>query len=129
VTFNIGSQQAGIVNNVAGDQTITGGQTTGAVDIRRARDQVLELRRQVELAGLPEPVRSSAVDELDGMEGDLAKPEPDVHSLARRLQRITELVLSAGALASAGTALGTPLLALSGLLGVLGEPIRRLLKG
>jgi hypothetical protein len=69
MTFNISSQQGGIVNNVGRDQHITGGQhgtyaPTG-VDIATT---LAELRVALDGAGLPDDVRRSAAEQVDEVE-------------------------------------------------------------
>ncbi len=54
MTFNIGNQSGGVINNVAGDQHITGGQHGTLVSTEDARRAVGELRRAVTAAGLGE---------------------------------------------------------------------------
>ncbi|MFD0350044.1 hypothetical protein ACFQ0M_36510 [Kitasatospora aburaviensis] len=54
MVFNIGNQQGGVVNNVAGDQTVHGGQSGHlTADGQDVRGLVGELRTAVEQAQLP----------------------------------------------------------------------------
>jgi hypothetical protein len=133
MVFNIGSQSGGVFNNVAGDQTVYGGQwaVAGSVSLDDARAAARELRGLLDRhARALAPQDASAVRRhLDAADRELARSEPDRPRVAERLRRLTEVVVSAGALAAAGTAFGAPLMALAGWLGPLGDPIRRLLGG
>ncbi|MFE7558448.1 hypothetical protein [Kitasatospora sp. NPDC057500] len=124
MVFNIGSQQGGVVNNVAGNQTVHGGQTGRlTADGRDVRELVGDLRTAVEQAPLPPAVAPEVRSELDAVETEVARPEPDREAVAGRLTRVTRMLSSAGALVTAGTALIGPLSALAGWLGTLGRPI------
>lgn len=47
MTFTIGNQTAGVINNVAGDQRVTGGQHGTVAGLESARQAAEELRRAV----------------------------------------------------------------------------------
>ncbi|OKI13259.1 hypothetical protein [Streptomyces sp. CB03911] len=130
MVFNIGNQQGGVVNNVAGNQSIHGGQsavfTTGGQEVG---DLVRRLRESIERTALPPAIEPEVRAELDSLEEEVAGPEPDREAVAGRLGRITRLLSSAGALVTAGTALIGPLGALAGWLGALGQPILRAIGG
>ena len=126
--FNIGSQQAGNISNVAGDQHVSGGQhgvLHGAPPLRE-----LEQARRV-LAGLSLPpaeraAASAALDEVEqALEGDTPQPE----RAASALQRAAVLLRDVGAVAAAGASLTQPLAAIARWLGGLGAPVLRLLQG
>ncbi|MFI0508466.1 hypothetical protein ACH3Y9_04535 [Streptomyces sp. WSLK1-5] len=130
MAFNIGNQQGGVVNNVAGNQTVHGGQsaefTAGGQEVRGL---VRDLRASIEQTPLPPAIEPEIRAELDSLDHEVARPEPDREAVAGRLGRITRLLSSAGALATAGTALIGPLGALAGWLGALGQPILRAIAG
>ena len=69
MTFNIPSQQGGVINNVGGDQRITGGQhgtyAPSGVDVGSA---VAQLRAAVAAAGLPTDVAQQAAAQVDELE-------------------------------------------------------------
>jgi hypothetical protein len=127
MTFNIGSQQAGQINNVQGDQHIAGGQHavfgTDAVARQAARD----LRRALAEATIDRRNAAGARRELDEIDAGLGAARPDRHRVAGALERLTRLLSSAGALVTAGAALVEPLRALAGWLGGLGAPVLQLL--
>jgi hypothetical protein len=125
MVFNIGSQKDGVFNNVAGNQNVGNQRAVTVATLDDARTAAHTLRALLQTAhpSVAETVR----DDLDAADGELARPEPDRSRVADRLRRITEVVVSGGALAAAGVALGSPLITLAGWLGPLGDPIRRLL--
>ncbi|MEV8098069.1 hypothetical protein [Kitasatospora sp. NPDC085879] len=124
MVFNIGNQQGGVVNNVAGDQTVHGvlsGHLTA--DGQDVRALVGELRSAVDRAQLPPAVAPEVRSELESLDAEVARPDPDREAVAGRLTRITRLLTSAGALVSAGAGLIRPISSLAGWLGTLGLPI------
>jgi hypothetical protein len=127
--FNIGRQDAQIINNVEGDQTISGGQTVIRVDGPAALREVAKLREALVGVPLAEPDAQAVDQQIGALETELRAPSPDAPKVADRLHRVTTTLAAAGALASAGAALYPPLAVLAGLLGALGEPIRRLVGG
>ncbi len=130
MTFNIGNQQAGQINNVAGDQTIYGGQHGALVlDVERGRTVLADLRRQVAAASLPDGARTAALGHIDACERALDGDEPDARSLGSRLGTVAQVVVTAGAVVSAGTGIGAALAAVAAWLGPVGESIRRMLPG
>ena len=128
MTFNISSQQGGIVNNVGRDQHVTGGQhgtyaPTGA-DVATA---IAELRAALDGAGLPDDVRRSASEQVDEVEGAASAEEPDRRRAATALEKLTRILVAVGPLATAATAFAGPVGALVGWLGPLGQGVARLL--
>ncbi|MBV6697835.1 hypothetical protein [Kitasatospora aureofaciens] len=124
MVFNIGSQQAGAINNVAGNQSIHGGQsgrfTVGAQELSGL---VGDLRTAVEAEPLPESVAPQVRAELDAMEREADRPEPDKAAVADRLSRVTRLLGATGAALKVGTGLFGAVSALAGWLGSAGQPI------
>jgi hypothetical protein len=130
VSFNIGNQQAGVVNNVAGDQTIHGGQHGALVlDVEQGRMLLADLRRQVAGASLPDGDRTAALADIDACERALDRDEPNAPSLASRLGAVAQIVITAGAVVSAGTGIGAALAAIAAWLGPVGNSIRQMLPG
>jgi hypothetical protein len=128
VVFNIGSQQAGVVNNVAGDQHLYGGQHAAmSMDVADVRALLAKLREDIMRSSLPDNANAEAEAEIDAAAAELSKPQPDKRAIAGRLTELTKVLTAAGALATAGTGLGGALAAVAGWLGNLGEPIRNLL--
>jgi hypothetical protein len=127
MTFNIGSQSGGVINNVAGDQHITGQQYGTLVTTEDARRALGELRHGVTAAGLGGDTASDAHAHVAEMDEALQAGQPDKPRFARALERLTRLLSAAGSLATSGAALLGPLHALAGWLGALGGPILALL--
>ena len=127
MTFNIGNQNAANINNVGRDQHITGGQTGIVVTPEQARQALADLRVGVSATRL-DPVTSVAAEtELRDIDAGVRQPEPDRARIAPRLERLPRILLAAGSLASAGSALVGPLRTLAQWLGALGAPILGLL--
>jgi hypothetical protein len=126
MTFNIGSQSGGVINNVAGDQHITGQQYGTLVTTEDARRAMGDLRDAVTTAGLGEDKTAAHADVAE-MDAALQAGQPDKPRFARALERLTRLLAAAGSLATSGAALLGPLHALAGWLGALGGPILALL--
>jgi hypothetical protein len=121
--FNIGSQQAGVINNVDGNQTIHGGQTGNVgTDPRALLDRVRQ-----ELATLPGAITSRVYPELDAVDAELASPQPNQPAAIGRLERVINSLKSAGALAMTGSGLLAALTALVNSFGQLGRPLLHLL--
>jgi hypothetical protein len=127
MTFHIGSQTGGIINNVAGDQRVTGGQHGTAVATEAALRAVHELRDALGTAALDAKTATEARARVEEIDTELRTPQPDRSRVARCLERLTRLLAAAGSLATAGVALVGPLQTLAGWLGTLGEPILQLL--
>lgn len=126
MTFNINSQNAAQINNVAGDQHISGGQQ-GTVTIGTARDAAKALRHAVTTAPLPDETADTARVLAEEMDAEMSKETPDRPAVADRGRRLVELLTSAGSLVTAGSAVIGSLQTLATWLGHLGEPILRLI--
>ncbi|MFI6359733.1 hypothetical protein ACIBJF_45840 [Streptomyces sp. NPDC050743] len=123
MTFHIGSQQ-GNINNIAGDQTIHGGQHgTFHGAPQDPGELVVRLREALDRTALPPDVAAKVRNEVAGLNAAITSPTPDRPDAADRLARITRILTSAGALtAAAGSVAGT-LVALAQWLGSLGDPV------
>ncbi len=122
--FNIGSQQAGSISNVGGDQHI------GRLDATfhaGALQSLGDLRAALAAADLPGNARQQAASTLDEVEGELQRPTPDKARVAGHLEGLARLIASFGALVSAGDRLVQPLSHLAGWLGPLGHGLAALL--
>lgn len=122
MTFNIGSQHAANINNVAGNMYVTGGQRGLLVTGDAARHAAHDLRIAVAAAG-----SDAATTDAAEIEAGVAAEQPDRPRLAGMLERLTRLLTSTGAFVTAGAALVTPLQALAVWLGTLGAPVLGLL--
>jgi hypothetical protein len=128
MTFHIGNQTAGVVNNVAGDQRITGGQQGILVSSGAVRQAVQDLRGAMSTVPFDdEATAAEASRYVDTIDAEVQAPEPDRSRVAGALEPLTRLLAAAGSLATAGATLIGPLHTLAGWLGALGEPILALL--
>ena len=128
MSFNIGSQKAGIINNVAGDQRVVGGQHGTLVTTEDALNTVGELRAALDQVALDPETRAAAQGHVEEIESELQeRPEPDRAKVAGVLERLARLLTAAGAVTTAGSALVGPLQALAGWVGALGAPTLALL--
>lgn len=127
MTFNIHNQQANVINQAAGNQWITGGQHVTATTLTAARDAVVALHQAVGTAPLSQADAATARAWVSEIAAELHKDHPNPPVVENRLQRLTSLLKSAGALAAAGTTLLNPLRAVAGWLGELGVATLRLL--
>jgi hypothetical protein len=128
MSFNIGSQQAGVINNVAGDQRVVGGQHGTLVTTEDAVNSVGELRAALDQVTLDPETRATARRHVEEIESELQEqPEPDRAKVAGVLERLARLLTAVGAVATAGNALVGPLQALAGWVGALGAPTLALL--
>ncbi|MFF7948428.1 hypothetical protein [Streptomyces griseorubiginosus] len=126
MTFNIGSQQ-GNINNVAGDQTIHGGQHGQFATATDPRAMLGVLRTELDHLGLPPDVAHQVNTEVESLDAELASPAPDRPTMADRLVRITRLVTAAGAAVTAGGTLAGALTSLAAWLGPIGDSVLRLI--
>jgi hypothetical protein len=127
MTFNIASQSGGIINNVQGDQRITGGQHGNLVTASEARDAMHSLRGALAAAALDQTSKVQAHNEIATMDAAMDIVPPDRSRFADALGRLTQLLATAGSLATAGGALIGSLQTLAAWLGDMGQPILHLL--
>lgn len=122
--FNIGSQQGGTINNVAGDQTI--GQLNASFQVGTLQ-AVADLRGALAETTLPDPARQAVDQVLDDVEDELHQRTPDKHRVAGRLEEAARVLGGCGALVAAADRLAGPLQHLAGWLGPAGHALAALL--
>ena len=127
MSFNIGSQTGGVINNVMGDQHVADGQHGHAVSHQQAWEAVRALRGHLADSGLDRTTALQATATLRDVDTEMHAAIPDRSRIARSVQRFTELLAGAGRLVAAGGALLRPLSTLATWLGSYGDPIRHLL--
>ena len=127
MTFHIGQQTAGVINNVGGDQRIDGGQLGTVVTGEDARRAVRELRNALAGVALDDATAAEARAQVAEIDAAVHAPQPDKHQAAGPLKRLVKLLADAGSLATAGTAIVGPLQTLAGWLGAHGAAILSLL--
>jgi hypothetical protein len=128
VSFNIGSQQAGVINNVQGDQAIRGGQVVIITSSSDAQAVLRELRNEVHSLSLDVERPNEVVGRLDEMEQELQRPDPDRSRFGERLTRITQILTAADAFVSAENGLGAAITRLGEWLGPFGAAALRVLR-
>jgi hypothetical protein len=128
MTFNIGNQSGGIVNNVGRDQFNYGGQQAIVVPLEAAFRAVDDLRTAIRAARLDPAATARARAEIEELDRAMhAAPEPDRPAAATTVERLTTQLGRAGALATAGASLIGPLRTIAGWLGPLGERVLQIL--
>lgn len=101
-TFNIGSQNAGSIQNVGGDLVIRGGiRGTATVQVAPLQGRLADLRQEIDRVTLPADSRAVAMQALAEAEAEAAAPAPRPSRIAQSLRRVTETLEDAGVLASA----------------------------
>jgi ATP phosphoribosyltransferase regulatory subunit HisZ len=122
--FNINGQQAGTINNVAGDQTI--GRQDSTLHAASLGD-IGVLRAALAELSLPANARRAAIRALDAAEEELQQPAPDKRRVAGRLEEVAGVLGQFGVLVSAADRLVGPLQQLAGWLGPAGHALAALL--
>lgn len=125
MVFNIGTQNAGVANNVGRDQHIAGGQQGSLVVTPLVLQALQSLRSVVTSASVDDLTTAEANRQLDSVEAELRSQRPDPARVAGPLEKVTRLLVAAGPLAAA---VG-PLHMLAGWLGSFGDSLLRLLPG
>ena len=101
-TFNIGSQNAGSMQNVGGDMVVRGGiRGTATVHLVELQGRLADLRQEIDRVALPAESRAVAMQALAEAEAEAAAPAPRPSRIAQSLRRVTETLEDAGALAGA----------------------------
>jgi hypothetical protein len=125
MTFNIGNQTGGIINNVGGDQTIHGGQRGQAVTSQEAREAAHNLLEALEQPGLPDD--AAARRQAQDIDTEMRSRAPDKSRVAGFLERFARIITTGARWARAGAAIVGPIRILAIWLGALGVPILGLL--
>lgn len=129
MTFNIGNQNAGTINNVEGDQNVRGGQRATIhvhQDVRQGRDALAGLWSAIDAS--PEAAEDTlARGEIVRIDDALRGPEPDRMAAASALERLTRRLASLGALAAAGASFVGPIRALAQWLGPVADSVSAML--
>lgn len=126
--ISIGQQQAGQVTNVGRDQVVHGGihGSLSAATQQQVADVEL-LRQLLDDVALTAGDRHAAQEAASELEEELASETPDPEAAARPLERLTQVLKGAGALAGAGMALIDPIGRIAIALGTAGAHVLRLI--
>jgi hypothetical protein len=96
-TFNIGSQNAGSIQNVGGNMVVHEGiHGTASVHLVELREQLAQLREDIDRLALPAESRAVASVALAEAEAEAAASAPRSNRIARALRRVTETLNDAG---------------------------------
>jgi hypothetical protein len=119
VTFHIGRQSGGVINNVGRDQHISGGQHGALATTGQVRQALRDLGEALAATSLDEETAAAARAEVAELDAAAAAAVPDRPRFAAALDRLTRLLTAAGSLASAGSALAGPQHALAAWIGAV----------
>jgi hypothetical protein len=123
-TFNIRDQEATTIQNVGGDMVVNGGfsSSTGS-QIVELRGELSRLAEELGRLDLSPEQRETAERELAGAAAEAESTEPDEGRIAGRLERLTQVLHDAGALAGGGLVLAQSVQRLGELLGPAGHTL------
>lgn len=126
-TFEIGSQNAGSIQNVAGDLTIGELNVQASWDAGSVRRELAELREETARVPLPHAARVALDGALTAAAREAAGARPDRGRIAQLVERATHVLAEAGALAAAGGGLDESLRRTAVALGPAGKALLALL--
>jgi hypothetical protein len=116
MTFQIGSQHAAVVNNIAGDQAVHGGQhgdvmaPTDVIAVRTIRSHLGDL-------SLDANDHARAEADLADLDHQLVSGQASPHDTADRLTRLVAAARRAGAIITSASSLGTAITTIAHWLG------------
>jgi hypothetical protein len=115
-TFNIGSQNAGSIQNVGGDMVVHDGiHGTADVHVTELRGQLAHLSEEIDRLALAADSRAL----VKGALAEAAAPAPRSHRIEQGLRRVTEGLNEAGGLANAAVGVGRALARVVSLVALL----------
>jgi hypothetical protein len=125
--FTIGGQNAGLIQNVGGDLTMGDVTIAASWDAAAVRRELEQLEAEAAPARLPEAARVDVDNALAEATAESARKAPDRGKIAQLVQRATEILGDAGALAEAGSSLVMSLQRTATVLGPAGKAVLALL--
>jgi hypothetical protein len=126
-TFEIGTQNAGSIQNVGGDLTIENLEVHAAWSTVEIRQELTRLRQELAGIALPPEARAGAEAAILAAAAEAETTEPDRGAIARRLHEATTILDEAGALSTAGKGLVESLRRTAAALGPAGKALLLLL--
>jgi hypothetical protein len=126
-TFEIGSQNAGSIQNVGGDLTIGELHVEAAWSAVEVRQELARLQEEVARSALPPAARATAGQAVEAAAAEAGRPTPDRGRIAELLGEATTVVGEAEALARAGSGLVESLRQAATVLGPAGKTVLALL--
>jgi hypothetical protein len=119
-TFNIGSQNAGSIQNVGGNMVVHDGiHGTANVPVTELRGQLAHLSEEIDRLALAADSRALVKGALAEAEAEAAAPAPRSHRIEQGLRRVTETLDEAGGLANAAVGVGRALARVVSLVALL----------
>ena len=126
-TFEIGSQNAGSIQNVGGDLTIGELHVEAAWSTVEVRQELARLQEEVARSALPPAARATAGVVVEAAAAEARQPAPDPGRIGELLRQATTVAGEAGALATAGSGLVESLRRAATVLGPAGKTVLALL--
>jgi hypothetical protein len=103
-TFNIGSQNAGSIQNIGGNMVVQDGiHGTANVHVIELRGRLAQLSEEIDRLALPTESHAVAREALADAAAEAAAPAPRSNRIAHSLRRVTDTLTDAGVLASAAS--------------------------
>ena len=100
-TFNIGSQNAGSIQNIGGNMVVQDGiHGTANVHVIELRGRLAQLSEEIDRLALPTESHAVAREALADAAAEAAAPAPRSNRIAHSLRRVTDTLTDAGVLAS-----------------------------
>jgi hypothetical protein len=127
MTFNIGNQHAAVVNNVAGDQTVHGGQHGYVMVPPEVIAAVRAVRAHLSDLDLDADDHARADADLANLDHQLITGQTTHRDTADRLSRLLTAARQAGAIITAASSLGTAITTIAHWLGPVGTTLLHLL--
>lgn len=125
--IQIGSQNAGVIQNVEGNLTMGDVTVTASWDATAVRNELERLETEAAKVPLPDAVRVAVEEDLGAAKAEAAKKQPDRGRIVQLVERATRILGEAGALAEAGGGLVKSLQGTAAALGPAGKTLLALL--
>jgi hypothetical protein len=126
-TFEIGSQNAGSIQNVGGDLTIGELHVEAAWSAVEVQQELARLQEELNGVPISYPTRVAAESALAAAQAEAAAQAPDRARISELLQRATQVLSNAGSLTTTGTGLAEALRRAAVVLGPAGKAVLALL--
>jgi hypothetical protein len=123
MTFNIGHQHAAVVNNVAGDQTVHGGQYGYVLAPPEVIAAVRAVRAHLNELPLGADLHARADAELADLDHQMITGRTTQRDTADRLSRLLAAARQTGAIITSASSLGTAISTIAHWLGPLGSTL------
>jgi hypothetical protein len=119
MTFNIGRQDADVINNVGRDQFVQGGQSSGLADAQTLAALLAGVRSAVADTALPFDVRTAITKSLDSLDRAVGPGGEEPKNWRARFEDVTALLSAAAGAAGNWGTIQDALLALGRGLGLV----------